>query len=86
MSRKFVFIRHDAHRTPLQTPYNGPFEVLKHGPKIFKINVNGKPQNVSIDRLKPAFIYFEDSEPSNDDRPDIPSNKRDQSIHNRALK
>lgn len=47
---------------PLQKPYNGPFEILKHVPNIFKGNVQGKPQNASIDRSKSAFIYLEDSD------------------------
>lgn len=53
---KHVFVRCDAHTTPLQPPYNGPYEVIKHGEKIFKISIKGKTQNISIDRLKPAFI------------------------------
>lgn len=53
---KFVFIRHDAHKSPLKSPYLGPFEVLKRNEKYYKIDVNGKHQNISIDRIKPAFI------------------------------
>lgn len=60
---KFVFIRNDAGRTAFQLPYNGPYKVLKHGEKFFKIDVKGKPKNVSIDRLKPAFILTEDDSP-----------------------
>lgn len=49
-----VYVRHDTHKLPLQRPYNGPFQVLQRGPKIFIINYNGARQTVSIDRLKPA--------------------------------
>lgn len=59
---KYVFIRDDAHRSPLQTPYKGPFQVVKSGDKIFKVNVNGKTDTVSIDRLKPAFIWIDDDD------------------------
>ena len=33
---KFVFIRRDVHRTPLQRPYTGPYKVIETGPKTFK--------------------------------------------------
>ena len=55
-SSKYVFIRRDAHRTPLQRPYEGPFHVLERGPKFFKIDIGGKADSVSIDRLKPAHL------------------------------
>ncbi len=55
-SSEYVFIRRDAHRTPLQRPYEGPFHVLEKGPKFFKIDFGGKPDTVSVDRLKPAHL------------------------------
>ena len=51
-----VFVRTDSVRKPLQSPYEGPFPVLKRTPKFFTISINGKSQNVTIDRLKVAYI------------------------------
>lgn len=51
-----VFIRHDAHRRPLQQPYNGPYKVLKRAAKHFVVDINGRHDTVSLDRLKPAHI------------------------------
>ncbi len=53
---KYVFIRQDGHRGPLQLPYTGPFTVLERGQKFFKICRGGKTESISIDRLKPAFV------------------------------
>lgn len=46
---KFVFIRRDAHRTPLQRPYEGPFWVIETGPKTFKIDIGGKTETITVD-------------------------------------
>ncbi|GFR05229.1 retrovirus-related Pol polyprotein from transposon 412 [Trichonephila clavata] len=54
-----VFVRHDAVKKPLQTPYDGPYLVLKRTEKMFTIEKNGKHSTINIDRLKPAF--FENS-------------------------
>lgn len=51
-----VFVKDDTVLAPLQPPYVGPFQVLSRNEKTYKINLKGKPKNVSIDRLKPAFI------------------------------
>ena len=52
----YVFIRHDAHRNPLQTPYTGPYRVLSRDNKAFVIDYGGREETVSIDRLKPAHV------------------------------
>lgn len=51
-----VFIRNDSGRASLQPPYEGPFEVLKRNNKCYKIQLKNRKANISIDRLKAAFI------------------------------
>ncbi|GFR60222.1 Pol polyprotein [Elysia marginata] len=60
---KFVFVRRDAHRGPLQRSYNGPFQVVAPGPKTFRIRTGDNEETVSVDRLKPA--HTDPAEPVN---------------------
>ena len=54
-SSRHVFVRNDAHRPPLTPSYRGPFVVLQRKEKAFQLDLSGKPDWVSIDRLKPAY-------------------------------
>ena len=51
----FVYVRHDAHCGPLQRPYTGPFKILETAEKHFVLNINGRRDAVSVDRLKVAY-------------------------------
>lgn len=57
---QYVFLRCDAVKKPLQTPYSGPYKVVTRNEKIFKILVEGKEKVVSIDRLKPYLVFQDD--------------------------
>ncbi len=61
LQAKFVFIRCDAYRTPLQRLYEGPFEVIHPGPKTFQVDIGGKSEIITVDRLKPAHMDLEHS-------------------------
>lgn len=56
-----VFLRQGPTRRPLQAPYLGPFKVIRRDKKTFDIDVQGKTQRVTVDRLKPAYLAIEDS-------------------------
>ena len=49
---KFVFVHRDAHRNSLQCPYEGPFRVIENGSKTFKIDMGGRTETITVDRLK----------------------------------
>jgi cleavage and polyadenylation specificity factor subunit 1 len=57
---EFVFIRKDGHRTPLEKPYQGPFRVTEKADKFFVIDIGGRKEKISIDRLKPAYCDSSD--------------------------
>lgn len=51
-----IFLREDASRRSLQPVYTGPHRVLSRNEKTFKILLKGKENEVSIDRIKPAYL------------------------------
>ena len=61
---RFVFLRRDAHRPPLQPPYEGPYPAVGSSGKHFTVDLGGRLDRVSIDRLKPAFVDPDSAPPS----------------------
>ncbi|GFX59543.1 uncharacterized protein K02A2.6 [Trichonephila clavipes] len=59
-----VFLRIDSVQPPLSQNYTGPHKVIRRTDKVFTILINGKRKTVSIDRVKPAYVW--------DDTDDIP--------------
>lgn len=55
-----VFVRVDRTRIPLETPYDGPFAVIKRNGDLFTVRVTTRrgqeDQVINACRLKPAFI------------------------------
>lgn len=47
-----IFVRGDSVHGPLNTPYKGPFHVLTHSSKTFKLDINRCTKIVSVDHLK----------------------------------
>ena len=52
----FVYVRIDKHKTPLQRPYEGPYRIISTSEKFFTLDVNGRTENISVDRLKTAYL------------------------------
>jgi len=66
-----VFLRNDAVRPSLSHPYEGPFEILNRSDKYFKIKVNNRESNVSVDRLKPAYLAIQPQQAQNGTQPPV---------------
>ena len=55
-----VFLRQIAIAPPLIAPYDGPYKVIVRSGKVMKIQIKGKVETVSLNRVKPAHL---DNEP-----------------------
>ncbi|GFV50200.1 transposon Tf2-6 polyprotein [Trichonephila clavipes] len=57
-----VFLRIDSVQPPLSQNCTGPHKVIRRTDKVFTILINGKRKAVSIDRVKPAYVW-DDTDP-----------------------
>jgi len=49
----FVYVKRGGVTPPLAAPYSGPYRILSRSPKSYVIDVGGRHEAVSVDRLKP---------------------------------
>ena len=52
----FVFVRNDAVKNPLRSPYNEPFKALQWNNKHFTLDIAGKEKTISLEHLKIAYM------------------------------
>jgi hypothetical protein len=50
---KMVYVRRGGQGPPLASCFIGPFRVLQPGDKFFIVDIGGRQESISIDRLKP---------------------------------
>lgn len=49
----FVYVRRGGVLPPLSPLYQGPYQVLRKSGKFFSLNIGGRTEVVSVDRMKP---------------------------------
>ena len=64
---QFVFLRHGPRQSPLVRPYDGPYLVVTRSPKSFLLRIGSKESSVSVDWVKPAFMWL----PASPSVPDV---------------
>ncbi|KAI4475630.1 hypothetical protein M0802_015088 [Mischocyttarus mexicanus] len=68
-----VVLRDDTIRQPLQPPYRCPYEILARvNQKHYTVLVKEKPCNISIKRLKPAFLDVTEFQQDTAQTPQVP--------------
>lgn len=59
---KFVYVRVDYVKQPFTRPYEGPFKVLQRKSATFIIEIKGKKEEISIERLRAAILDTDDND------------------------
>ncbi|GFY63126.1 retrovirus-related Pol polyprotein from transposon opus [Trichonephila inaurata madagascariensis] len=57
-----VFVRIDRVKKGLEPPYQEPYRVVERSDKFFTLSMKDKNVNISIDRLKPAYLLVTDKD------------------------
>ncbi|CAI6370687.1 unnamed protein product [Macrosiphum euphorbiae] len=69
---KKVFVLVDRVKSPLERPYDRPYEVISRAEKNYVIRIKGKTVNITIDRLKPCFETVPEDELISKEREKVP--------------
>ncbi|XP_012934556.1 uncharacterized protein LOC106011014 [Aplysia californica] len=56
LTAKYVYIRSTTVKSSHQRPYKGPYMVLAPGEKTFLLDIGGRTERISVDRLKPVQV------------------------------
>ena len=56
-----AFVRVDRAKPPLTRPYVGPYEILQRRSNSYQLLINGKPDWVAVERIKPAYLDIPDN-------------------------
>ena len=54
-SADYVFVKRGAPGPPLSPLYDGPYCVVSRGPKTFTLQLGGRQEVITVDRLKPCL-------------------------------
>ena len=74
LSANFVFVRKGAPGPPLSPLYEGPYTVVARDPKYFTLELGGRQEKVTVDRLKPFLAQLvTPAEPPRRGRPPVAS-------------
>jgi len=74
LAAKFVFVKRGATASPLAPVYEGPYLVLQRGMKTFHLEVGGRREVITVDRLKPYLgKEVEPAQPPRRGRPPLSS-------------
>ena len=74
---KFVYVREDGVKTPLQELYRGPYRVLRQSRNTVLLQVGDRQDTVSLSRIKPCLLPSpEVAEPPRRGRPRGPPGGR----------
>jgi len=58
-----VFLKVEGNRRPLDQSYTGPHKILECiSDKVFAIEVDSRCINITVDKLKLAYLIIQDSE------------------------